>query len=114
MDRDGFRDRNDRYRYLVARENAHRIAQDPAVMEQGRRHLERFSGPDPYQRDGVALWLGIFKNGPDEVIRRLLERTPRGDYARETAPSFGTLPAQTRARLAREAASPLPDVEQAR
>lgn len=79
MERDGFRDRNERFRYLVARENARRIAADPSVAEAGRRHLAWFSVPDLYQRDGVALWLGIFAKGPDEVVRCLLERSPQGD-----------------------------------
>lgn len=115
MEADGFYDRNHRFSYLVARENARRIAQDPAVAEVGRRHLEAFSGQEPAQRDGYLLWLGIFDLGPEEVVRRLLERSPRGDYARQTAPSFGALPARTRVRLLRLAREPLaaPDIGQA-
>ena len=81
------------------------------MLEAGRQHLAKFSVPDPYQRDGVALWLRIFENGLDEVIRCLLDRTPQGDYARETAPSFGALPVRARARLAVAASTPLPDME---
>ena len=107
MERDGFRDRNARFQYLVARENARRIIADPAVAETGRHHLVRFSVPDPYQRAGVALWLRIFEQGPDEVVRCLLDRSPQGDYARETAPSFGALPVRLRARLVAASHTPL-------
>lgn len=107
MDLDGFRDRNHRYSYLVARETARRIAVDPAVLEAGRRHLDRFSRGDPAQRDGCALWSGLLDAGPEAVVARLTERGERGDYARETAPSFGGLPGPVRTRLLREAAEPL-------
>ncbi len=107
MDRDGFRDRSDRFSYLVARENARRIAADPGLLDHARRHLARFSAPDPWQRDGVALWSAILDAGPGEVVRRLLDRSAEGDYARQTAPSFGALPAQMRARLAQNAARPI-------
>ena len=40
-------------------------------------------------------------------MARLTERGERGDYARETAPSFGGLAGPVRARLSREAAEPL-------
>ena len=107
MDRDGFRDRSDRFSYLVARENARRIAADPRLLDDARSHLARFLAPDPYQRDGVALWLTILDAGPGEVVRRLLDRSAAGDYARQTAPSFGALPAAVRARLAQAAARPI-------
>ena len=107
MEPDGFHDRNQRYGYLVARENARRIAADPAVAEAGRRHLEAFSARDPSQRDGALLWRSIFAAGSEEVVRRLLDRSPDGDYARQTAPSFGALPPRTRARLLRLATEPL-------
>ncbi len=107
MGSDGFRDRNHRYGYLVARENARRIAEDPAVLEAGRRHLDRFSRGDPAQRDGYALWSSLFDAGAEAVVARLTERGERGDYARETAPSFGGLAGPVRARLSRGAAEPL-------
>ena len=87
MDRDGFRDHHDRFRYLVARENACRIEADPSVAEAGRRHLVRFSVPDPRQRDGVALWLRIFEKRPDEIVRCLLDRSPPTTQPTSPAPS---------------------------
>ena len=109
MAQDGFRDRNDRFSFLIARENARRITHDPAVAEAGRQHLAKFSIPDPHQRAGVALWLQIFEKGPAEVVRCLLDRSPAGDYARQTAPSFGALPADLRKRLAIASCQPLPN-----
>lgn len=108
MDRDGFRDRNHRYSYLVARENARRIAADPSVLEAGRRHFDRFSRDAPHGRDGSALWSALLDAGAEAVAERLTERSARGDYARETAPSFGGLPGPVRARLLAEARKPLP------
>ena len=107
MATDGFRDRGDRFSYLVARENARRIAADPSLVDFAKRHLERFSRPDPHQRDGVALWLKILDAGPGDVVRHLLDRSPQGDYARQTAPSFGGLPAATRSRLAIASSQPI-------
>ena len=62
---------------------------------------------DPCQREGVALWSVILDAGPSEVVRRLLDRSAEGDYARQTAPSLGALPPQTRARLAQAAGQPV-------
>lgn len=107
MERDGFRDRNQRYGYLVARETARRIVEDPSRIEAGRRHLERFARDDPHQSRGYALWAALLDAGPALVAARLVERGERGDDARETAPSFGGLPGPVRLRLLKEARSPL-------
>ena len=110
MDRDGFRDRNHRYSYLVACENARRLAEDPRRLVAARRHLDRFSRDDPAQRGGFSLWSALLDAGPDVVAARLTERGEPGDYARETAPSFGGLPGPVRARLSREARDVLPSI----
>ena len=107
MDPDGFRDRNQRYGYLVACENARRILADPAVLEAGRRHLERFTRGVPQRRHAHALWSALLDAGAAAVAARLTERGGRGDYARETAPSFGGLPGPVRARLLAGARAPL-------
>lgn len=107
VEADGLHDRNRRYSYLVARENARRILANPALLESGRRHLERFSAGDPHQRHGYALWTALLDEGAVAVAARLTERGERGDYARDTAPSFGGLPGRVRARLLAEARSPL-------
>ena len=110
MDPDGFRDRNHRYSYLVACENARRLVDDPQRLVAARHHFDRFSRNDPAQRDGVALWSALFVADPGTIAARLTERGERGDYTRETAPSFGGLPGPTRARLSREAGAPLPSL----
>ena len=101
----GLRDRHQRYSFLVARENARRILADPSLIERGRRHLEQFIRPDPSQRDGYALWADLILEPAAVIAARLVERSPRGDYTRETAPAFGHLPGPLRARLLREARS---------
>lgn len=108
MEADGFRDRNQRYGYLVACENARRILLDPAVLEGGRRHLDRFTAGDPHRRHGYVLWSALFDEGAEAVAARLTERGARGDYTRETAPSFGGLPGPVRARLLADARVPIP------
>ena len=102
---DGFRDRHQLYSFLVARETARRILADPSLIERGRRHLEEFIRPDSAQRDGYRLWSDLLREPPLVIAERLLERSPRGDYTRETAPAFGHLPGPVRARLLREARS---------
>lgn len=107
MEADGFRDRNQRYGYLVACENARRILADPSVIETGRRHLDRFARGVPQRRDSYAHWSALLDEGAETVAARLTERGERGDYTRETAPSFGGLPGPVRTRLLAEARSPL-------
>ena len=92
MEADEFRDRNRRYSFLIACENARRILADPSVLEAGRRHLDRFTRGVPQRRHGYALWSALLDEGAEAVAARLTGRGERGDYARETAPSFGGLP----------------------
>ena len=108
MDGDGFHDRNSRYSYLVACAVARRIEADPTLIEAGRAHLDRFSRDDPSESAGVRLWTALLDEGAAAVAARLVERTARADYARQTAPSFGALPPRLRTELLRRARSPLP------
>ena len=110
MGPDGFRDRNHRYSYLVACENARRLVEDPPRIVAARAHLARFSRDDPAQHEGYALWSALLDADPGTIAARLTERGERGDYTRETAPSFGGLPGPVRARLSREAREPLPSI----
>ena len=107
MEADGFRDRNQRYSYLVACENARRILADALVLETGRRHLDRFCRDVPQRSHGYALWSALLDKGAEAVAVRLTERGELGDYTRETAPSFGGLPGPVRVRLLAEARAPL-------
>ena len=75
MDPDGFRDRNHRYSYLVACENARRLAADPRLLETARHHLDRFSRDDPAQRDAYALWSALLDAGAEGVADFLNERS---------------------------------------
>lgn len=109
MEPGGFRDRNRRYGFLAARENARRILADPAVLDCGRRHLDRFSRGIPRRRHGHALRSALLDDGAEAVAARLIERGERRGCASETAPSFGGLPVPVRARLLAEArVSPRP------
>ena len=78
---------------------ARRILDDPSLVERGRNHLEHFIAPDASQRAGYALWARLIAEPPATIAAQLIERSPHGDYVRETAPSFGALPGPVRARL---------------
>jgi hypothetical protein len=107
MEPDGFRDRNHRYSYLVACAIARRIAEDPSRLKDGLLHLERFATRTPHLPDGYGLWKDLLRQPAEVIAARLMELTPRGDYIRETAPSFGALPKDLRAELSRRARVPL-------
>ena len=107
MEPDGFWDRNDRFRYLVACENARRIRADPTLVSHGLAHLNRFAADDPRQARGVALWKMLLALPAAEIAESLVERSERGDYVRATAPAFGPLNQSVRARLVRQARSPI-------
>lgn len=104
MEADCFRNRQQRFSYLVAKENARRIKQDPTLLAEGRRHLDARL---PEFAAGADLWRRLLDEGADAVAAALVERSATGDYVRETAPSFGGLPARTRAALLARAATPL-------
>lgn len=107
MEVDGFWDRNHRFSYLVAVEIAHRIQGNPGLLVTALTHLERFASGDPRQAKGYALWRHLLTRTPEEIISRLVERSESGDYVRQTAPSFGALPANVRSRLVAAARRPL-------
>ena len=111
MDPDGFRDRNHRYSYLVACENAATASpRTPSawlpldITSIASRVTTRRNVRD------IRVWSALLDEGFGVVAARLTERGERGDYARETAPSFGGLPGPVRARLSREAREPLPSI----
>ena len=106
MDADEFRDRSHRYSYLVACETARRLQEDAGLIEVGRQHLEAFQAGRPEYRRGYELWLSLLQAGVPTIVSALTARSPAGDYARETAPSFGGLPARIRTRLLAKAATP--------
>lgn len=102
MDRNRPGSRTRRFSALIAGENARRVLEDPAVLAGAKAHLDRFSKGDPHQRDGYALWSGLLAQGP-EAAAALRDPSPQGDYARETAPSFGGLPPALRTRFLKTA-----------
>lgn len=109
MEPDGFIDCSQRFSYLLACENARRVATDPALLDAASAHLERFSQPDPHQRRGYEMWRALLDGPVDAVVAILVERSTRADYARETAPAFPGLPVATRTELLRLSRSPLPN-----
>jgi hypothetical protein len=105
QNRNRFRDRNHAFSYLVACHNAAKLLNDPATLDAARLHLEMFTRDDPSQRHSYALWSVLLDQSAAEIAERMTQNTPDGDFVRETAPSFGVIPSQTRADLIREAHS---------
>ena len=101
---DGFHDRRHRFSYLIAVEHARRIRLDPSLLEAARDHMERRL---PYHRAGEDMWRKLLDAGVEAVVAALLDQSPAGDYARETAPAFGGIPASIRRALLAQAAEPV-------
>jgi hypothetical protein len=110
MEEDGFIDRSQRFSYLLACENARRIADDPSILAGAAEHLERFAGPDPRQREGYRLWRELLDGPAEQIVALLTELSRRGDYARETAPAFPGMPVSMRTRLLGRSRAPLPEL----
>jgi hypothetical protein len=109
MERDGFIDRSQRFSYLLACENARRIAADGDLLSIASEHLERFARDDPRQRDGYVLWRKLLDGPREAIVAILTERSAEGNYARETAPVFPGLPVAVRTHLLRLARQPIHD-----
>ena len=96
MESDGFPNRQQRFSYLIALEHAKRVRLDPSLLTEASRHMDRRS---PECRAGEDLWRRTIAEGVEAVVAALTDRSPSGDYARETAPAFGGIPAPRRREL---------------
>lgn len=83
-----FYDAHEERAYLRAVETARRLLVEPALLERGTEHLERFVRPDPHQARYYALWSETLAQGVTEVVRKLLEDSERGAALRDSSPVF--------------------------
>ncbi len=81
-------DRNKVRSYELARIVAARLLENPALVEEGRKYLERHLKHDPAQRAYYELWSGLIDLGAEEVASRLLADSPEGELLRDTRPVF--------------------------
>lgn len=95
------RDRNREFKLALFRETCSRILDDPTLIENGRRHMQRFMAQDSRMSKYYHLWQSVIDLPPTEMCRRLLADTPEGEALRDSSPVFVVLPPSVRMRLAR-------------
>lgn len=81
-------DRNKARSYELARVVAAKLLESPALIEDGRKYLDRHLKNDPAQRAHYRLWLGLLDLGAEEIASRLLADSPEGELLRDTRPVF--------------------------
>ena len=95
------RDRNREFKLALFRETCSRILDDPTLIENGRRHMQRFMAKDSRMSKYYQLWQSVIDLPPTEMCRRLLADTPEGEALRDSSPVFIVLSPSVRMRLAR-------------
>lgn len=83
-----YRDANKARSYELARVVAAKLIENPSLIEEGRRYLQRHVRHDPAQRAHYELWLRILRLNAAEIAARLLADTPEGELLRDTRPVF--------------------------
>jgi len=81
-------DRNKERSYELARIVAAKLVENPALIEEGRKYLERHVKGDPGQHRRYELWIGILELNVEEIAARLLADSAEGQLLRETRPVF--------------------------
>jgi hypothetical protein len=94
-----FYDRNERRSYELTRAVAVRLIDDPSLIENGVVHMRRHMSGDAAQSQYVAVWDDLLRGDVRDVVRQLLEDTPRGTLLRDTQPVFCVLPAEVRQEI---------------
>ena len=84
-----FRDRHERLKYLKACETARRIVQNPDLVAQARRFVEKAMAPDPHQAAYTAVWREWLDRPAPEIAAALVEDSERGQLLRDTSAVFG-------------------------
>jgi hypothetical protein len=93
--------RHMRFKRALLEEVCSRLQRNPELLENGRRHLERFMRRDPRMTRYYALWREVIELPADQVCARLLADTAEGEALRASCPVFIVLPENVRMRLAR-------------
>ena len=94
-----FYDRNERRSYEVTRAVAARLIDDPSLIQKGLAHMQRHMSGDAAQSRYVVMWENLLRSEVRDLVRELLEDTPRGALLRDTQPVFCVLPAEVRQEI---------------
>jgi hypothetical protein len=97
-----FRDSHERRAYLRSVLVAERLLENPELVGQAKRYLDRFVRRDPRQASAYALWRKLLEQPAEEIALRLVADSPEGAVLRDSAPVFTVItPAEFRAALTR-------------
>jgi hypothetical protein len=91
-----FYDRNERRSYELTRAVAARLIDDPTLIANGLTHMARHMSGDAAQTQYVAMWEDLLRGEVRDVVRQLLDDSPRGALLRDTQPVFCVLPSDVR------------------
>ena len=94
-----FHDRNKRRSYELTRQVAARLIDDPGLVANGRSYLERLVRPDPAQAYAYTLWADLLNQDVGQIVRQMLEDSPKGDLLRDTQPVFTVLSPEERIEM---------------
>ena len=94
-----FYDRNERRSYELTRAVAARLIDDPSLIQNGLAHIGRHMSGDAAQVQYVAMWEDLLRSDVRNIVRHLLEDTPRGALLRDTQPVFCVLPSEVRQEI---------------
>ena len=94
-----FYDRNERRSYALTRAVAARLIDDPTLVREGLAHARRYMAADPTRAAHFELWQELLRRDVEEIVRSLLDDTPRGALLRDTQPVFVMLPDDVRSKI---------------
>jgi hypothetical protein len=94
-------ERHFKFKRALLEEVCRRLRAEPGLVENGRRHLERFTANDPRMAEHYALWRVVIELPVAELCERLLADTREGEMLRTSCPVFVVLPPDVRMWLAR-------------
>jgi hypothetical protein len=94
-----FYDRNERRSYALTRAVAARLIDDPTLVREGLAHAHQHMAADPTRSVHFELWQELLRRDVEEIVRSLLDDTPRGALLRDTQPVFVVLPDDVRSKI---------------
>lgn len=81
-------DRNKARSYELARIVAAKLIENPSLVEEGRKYLDRHMKHDPAYRAHYQMWSKLLELSAKEIASRLLADGPEGELLRDTRPVF--------------------------
>lgn len=94
-----FYDRNERRNYELTRAVAARLIDDPNLVKNGLAFARRHMSEDAAQSQYFIMWEELLRSDVGDIVRNLLEDTPRGALLRDTQPVFCVLPPEVRQEI---------------